>query len=1077
MDKSWMRIINRFRSAEYREGVYQFITMAHVHATTNNIRCPCRTCHNNFFHPIDLVERHLFTIGIDENYTEWIFHGEEESWDANEFDDDVNEVQRDEYVDDMDEMLDDIRLGSFPNVEPIEPGTSEGPTYEEPRPKNFDQLLEDARRPLYPGCANFSKLSFIVKLLHIRTIGGWTVKSFDMLLKLLKDSFPDALLPDSYRESRRMEPALGFGYMKIDVCPNDCILYWKENADKHDCPKCGMSRWVTPTTKQKKIPHKVLRYFPLKPRLKRLFMSKKTAVSMRWHKEHRVEDSNVMRHPRDSVGWKEFDQEHISFASDARNVRLGLASDGFNPFNNMSKPSSVWPVILVPYNLPPWLCMKDHFFMMSLLIPGPKAPGNEIDVYLWPLIDELVDLWENGVDTYDASTKQMFQLHAALLWTINDFPAYGNLSGWSTKGKLACPTCNGDTDSLWLKYGRKHCYMGHRRFLSPEHSWRRKKTNFNGNNDHRMPPCELSGHDVLDQLNNVGDILFGKGGRKRKRRPDELNWTKTSIFFQLPYWSTLKLRHNLDVMHIEKNICDNVLGTLMSIPGKTKDSVNARKDLMILGIKKELHLQEHGQRLVMPPACYTLQGDERKGFFEWLQAVKFPDGFAGNITRCVTLNGCKISGMKSHDCHIFLQRLLPVAIAGYLRPDIRLALTELSIFFRQLCTRTLSIDVLNRLEIDIPIILCKLEMILPPAFFDVMMHLAIHLPREALYGGPVQYRWMYPFERYLGKFKHYVRNKARAKGSIAEAYIHTECLSFCSMYLHDVETRFDREERNVDVCEGRQQCEFSIFTQKIRQLRNSSPEEVSDDLYALACGPDPWVSSYTGCIMNGTRFHTAQREEHRLTQNSGVLVPGDHQGRPIEYYGVLMDIIVLNYLGWRHVYLFKCDWFDVCDMRRGVRVGNHFTSVDSTRKSYKEEPFVLACQASQVFYLKDTSLGRNWLVVQKVTTRNVYDIPSTTVGDEDEDHLIEDEAYQDEEFSPPAHFVMEDDTCLDMPLHRNDIDPILVDDIVILDHPDPRVEEDEFLSNYSSEDDSDWNSDNTADSSGEDGHSDHENLL
>ncbi|XP_035544633.1 uncharacterized protein LOC118348016 [Juglans regia] len=1012
--------------------------MAQAHATTNNIWCPCRTCRNNFFHPIDLVERHLFTIGIDENYTEWIFHGEEESWDANEFDDDVNEVQRDEYVDDMDEMLDDIRLGSFPNVEPIEPRTSEGPTYVEPRPKIFDQLLEDARRPLYPRCANFSKLSFIVKLLHIRTIGGWSVKSFDMLLKLLKDSFSDALLPDSYRESRRMERALGFGYMKIDVCPNDCILYWKENADKHDCPKCGMSRWITPTIKQKKIPHKVLRYFPLKPRLKRLFMSKKTAVSMRWHKEHRVDDSNVMRHPRDSVGWKDFDQEHISFASDARNMRLGLASNGFNPFNNMSKPYSVWPVILVPYNLPPWLCMKDHFFMMSLLIPGPKAPGNEIDVYLRPLIDELVDLWENGVDTYDASTKQMFQLHAAFLWTINDFPAYGNLSGWSTKGKLACPTCNGDTDSLWLKYGRKHCYMGHRRFLSPEHSWRRKKANFNGNNDHRMPPCELSGHDVLDQLNNVGDILFGKGGRKRKRRPDELNWTKTSIFFQLPYWSTLKLRHNLDVMHIEKNICDNVLGTLMSIPGKTKDSINARRDLMILGIKKELHLQEHGQRLVMPPACYTLQGDERRSFCEWLQAVKFPDGFAGNVARCVTLNGCKISRMKSHDCHIFLQRLFLVAIAEYLRPDIRLALTELSTFFRQLCTRTLSIDVLNRLEIDIPIILCKLEMILPPAFFDVMVHLVIHLPREALYGGPVQYRWMYPFERYLGKFKCYVRNKARAEGSIAEAYIHIECLTFCSMYLHDIETRFDREEINVDVCEGRQQSEFSIFTQKIRQLRNSSPEEVSDDLYALACGPDPWVSSYTGCIMNGTRFHTAQREEHRLTQNSVVLVLGDHQG---------------------------------------VRVGNHFTSVDSTRKSYKEEPFVLACQASQVFYLKDTSLGRNWLVVQKVTTRNVYDIPSTTVGDEDEDHLIEDEAYQDEEFSPPAHFVMEDDTCLDMPLHRIDIDPILVDDRVMLDHPDPRVEEDEFLSNDSSEDDSDWNSDNTADSSGEDGHSDHENLL
>ncbi|XP_042964708.1 uncharacterized protein LOC122298930 [Carya illinoinensis] len=805
---------------------------------------------------------------------------------------------------------------------------------------------------------------------------------------------------------------------------------------------------------------------------------------MRWHKEHSVDDENMMRHPRDSVGWKEFDQEHISFSVDARNVRLGLANDVFNPFNNMSKPYNVWPVILVPYNLPPWLCMKDQFFMLSLLIPGSKAPGNEIDMYLRPLIDQLIDLWEDGVEMYDASRKQLFQLHAALLWTINDFPAYGNLSGWSTKGKLACPTCNGETDSLWLKYGRKHCYMSHLHFLSPDHSWRKNKANFNGNTDHSTP-CELSGHDLLNQLDNVGDVVFGKGVRKRKRRPDELNWTKTNIFFQLPYWSTLKIRHNLDVIHIEKNICDNVLGTLMMIPSKIKYSVNARRVLLLLGIKQELHLQEHGQKLIMPPACYTLHGDDRRSVCEWLQAVKFPYGFAGNIARCVTLNGCKISGMKNHDCHIFLQRLLPVFIAGYLRPDIRLALTELSTFFRQLYTCTLAIDVLKRLEDDISIIFCKLEMILPPAFFDVMVHLAIHLPREALYAGLVQYRWMYSFERYWGKFKRYVRNTARAKGSIAEAYIHIECLTFCSMYLHNVETRYHREEAMEHYNKLRDECVINIdsvyenqfplwFKEHIRQLRNSSLDEVSDDLYALACGPDPWVASYTSCIMNGTRFHTKHREEHPLTQNSGVLVPGENQGSPIDFYRVLMDIIELNYLGWRHVYLFKCDWFDVCDMRRGIRVGSHFTSLDSTRKSYPEDPFVLGCQASQVFYLKDTSLGRNWLVVQKVTTRNVYDIPSTIVDDQDDDEEAKEEAYQHEEYSPPAHFVHQDDTCVDMPLHRLDIDSIVLYETVMLDHPNPIGMEDEFLSKDSSSEESDWNSDNTSESSGKDGDNHHE---
>ena len=93
------------------------------------------------------------------------------------------------------------------------------------------------------------------------------------------------------------------------------------------------------------------------------------------------------------------------------------------------------------------MCMKQTFVMLSLLIPGPTAPGNDIDIYLQPLIDELNDLWEIRVETYDASTKQNFCMHAAILWTINDFLAYTNLSVWSTKGKFACPISNKDCSS------------------------------------------------------------------------------------------------------------------------------------------------------------------------------------------------------------------------------------------------------------------------------------------------------------------------------------------------------------------------------------------------------------------------------------------------------------------------------------------------------------------------------------------------------------------------------------------------------------------------------------------------------
>ena len=99
--------------------------------------------------------------------------------------------------------------------------------------------------------------------------------------------------------------------------------------------------------------------------------------------------------------------------------------------------------------------MKQENFIMSMLIPGPDGPGDAIDTYLQPLIEELKELSDIGIETFDASTKQNFKLHASLLWTINDVPAYENLSGWSTKGKLACPCCNKDTSSTRLTNCKK----------------------------------------------------------------------------------------------------------------------------------------------------------------------------------------------------------------------------------------------------------------------------------------------------------------------------------------------------------------------------------------------------------------------------------------------------------------------------------------------------------------------------------------------------------------------------------------------------------------------------------------------
>ena len=102
--------------------------------------------------------------------------------------------------------------------------------------------------------------------------------------------------------------------------------------------------------------------------------------------------------------------------------------------------------------------------------------------------------------------------------------------------------------------------------------------------------------------------------------------------------------------------------------------------------------------------------------------------------------------MKSHDCHVFMECLLPIAFSS-LPSNVLNPLTELNQFFKDLCSATLREDDLIRMEQNIPVILCKLERILPPGFFDSMEHLLVHLAHEARLGGPVQYRWMYPFER------------------------------------------------------------------------------------------------------------------------------------------------------------------------------------------------------------------------------------------------------------------------------------------------------------------------------------------
>ncbi|GKD48803.1 hypothetical protein Tco_1277779 [Tanacetum coccineum] len=164
-------------------------------------------------------------------------------------------------------------------------------------------------------------------------------------------------------------------------------------------------------------------------------------------------------------------------------------------------------------------------------------------------------------------------------------------------------------------------------------------------------------------------------------------------------------------MHIQKHVLEAILNTLL-MNDKSKDNAKARQDFKRLGIRSSLWLgQTKNGKCSKPQVAYSFTPENRKMFCQFIKGVKLPDGFGSNFKHKVTDNDTNITGLKSHDCHIMMQRLLPYGLQQYL-PD----------------------------QSKVVDILCNLELVYPPAFFDIMIHLVIHLPLEALEGGPIRPR-------------------------------------------------------------------------------------------------------------------------------------------------------------------------------------------------------------------------------------------------------------------------------------------------------------------------------------------------
>ncbi len=292
--------------------------------------------------------------------------------------------------------------------------------------RQWQEAEAHAQTPIFQG-ARLSRLAAILGLLNIQA----KHKASNTMLSDIFQYCHTLLLPEenvllgSWKEAKKILSSIGMEYQIVHACVNDCMLFHGNNAHLTECSTCEEARY-DPHMLIEKVPKKSIRWFPIIPRLLHMYRCTNLAELMVWHKKHRSEPG-VMRLPVDSPAHKHVESTWPEFERDPRHVRLGLASDGVSPHSlgGKGRPTSVWPVVVMNYNLPPWLSMRKGFLLLSLIIPGPSKVKN-LDTYLALVVDELKTLWD-GVWAYDGrkttgGIPRVFKLRAICMWTMHDYP-------------------------------------------------------------------------------------------------------------------------------------------------------------------------------------------------------------------------------------------------------------------------------------------------------------------------------------------------------------------------------------------------------------------------------------------------------------------------------------------------------------------------------------------------------------------------------------------------------------------------------------------------------------------------------
>nr|GEY49116.1 hypothetical protein [Tanacetum cinerariifolium] len=236
-----------------------------------------------------------------------------------------------------------------------------------------------------------------------------------------------------------------------------------------------------------------------------------------------------------------------------------------------------------------------------------------------------------GVDTY-ISIKENFNLRAVVLWTINDYPAFGTLCGCPYSGFKGCVVCGKDAHCVRLSASSKQSYAGHRRYLPYNHPFRSKVQHI----ENKWGKGKRTNNKTLENQEDTR----GRGGKIQKQ-----NRKKTK----------------------EENVCESLVGTLLNVPGKTKDGLNARLDLAELRIKPELFARQEEDKTTLPPAGYTLTNAKKDIFCETLSNIRVPQGYCLNFSSL----GGKIMWSHMLSVDVSLRKMYEI-IKGHVRNRNRL---------------------------------------------------------------------------------------------------------------------------------------------------------------------------------------------------------------------------------------------------------------------------------------------------------------------------------------------------------------------------------------------------------------------